>query len=147
MNNIIKLNLILWTLVFLVRYYAARKPGHALARAAFTWFGPFPISGEWRSHFQMRRASYAFGWLSHFALALALSVELGDTLPDLRSAGWLMALDFALVIGLGMALLSMIGFLAKAAQIRLSHSDCIICFPDALPAMPPSEAGSFEDVI
>lgn len=44
--------------LFLLRLF----PQSALSRLAFTWLGPVPRPGEYKSHYLWRWAGYAFAW-------------------------------------------------------------------------------------
>jgi hypothetical protein len=46
------------TALFLLRLF----PRSALSRLAFTWLGPVPGPGEYKSHHLWRWAAYAFAW-------------------------------------------------------------------------------------
>ena len=138
----LKLLLLIWAVIYAVTFMMARKPGRILARAATTWFGPEPVSGELSSRFQMRRARYAFGWLCHLSTAMTLFLVVMEYFPAAQANNWFMIPIFALPIAIGMALLALLGFLFMAAKARLIGPDPTVWVSDKQSDAPASETSS-----
>lgn len=107
-----------WAVVIAALIALRRWPDSAVAHAAFTWFGPVPERGEAWAKFQFRWAAYSFSWLCQFCLLLTALWLLSRYSPGIDSAVWFRVLFFALPLGVGMALLALLGFLIKAAKAR-----------------------------
>lgn len=107
-----------WAVVFAVLFALRHSPDSALARAAFTWLGPLPSSGESWAKFQFRWAVYSFSWLCQFCFALTVLVLLGNYVQSIGSSTWFQVFFFALPFGAGIALFALVGFLFKAAKAR-----------------------------
>lgn len=108
--------LVFWLFTYLLLWFLRRNPNNLISRAAFTWIGPRQSEGEAWSSFQLRWASYSFGWLCQFAIVFCALLVLALYQPYVADTSWFQVFTFALPLGLGMALLAMIGFLAKAGK-------------------------------
>lgn len=109
---------VFWAVVFVVLVALRRWPDNAVARAAFTWFGPVPVPGESWAKFQFRWAAYSFSWLCQFCFVLTVLFLLSSYLQGIESSSWFRVLLFAVPLGAGMAFLALVGFLFKAAKAR-----------------------------
>jgi hypothetical protein len=105
-----------WVLVYLALWFLKTRPGNAVARAAFTWIGPRPQTGELWSAYQARWAVYSFGWLCQIALVFSLLWVISKRLAGIDSHPWFLALALGLTLGAGIALLATLGFTVKAAK-------------------------------
>ena len=52
----------------------ARYPQTRISKLAFSYYGPIPTAGEYKSHYYLRWAGYAIGWFSQILLILAIGV-------------------------------------------------------------------------
>lgn len=108
-----------WTVIAVLLIALRRWPDTAIARAAFTWFGPIPLKGESWAKFQFRWAAYSFSWWCQFCFALTVLWFLSRYIPRIESSAWFQIFFFALPLGAGMALLALINFLVKATKAHL----------------------------
>ena len=93
-----------------------RYPQSIVSRVAFSWIGPLPIEQELFAHFQLRWAIFSFGWLCHFAIAIAFFFMIGTHFPNQAEQIWFNVVLFAAPLGLGVAVLATVGFLIKAGK-------------------------------
>src|SRR5258708_651517 len=105
--------LIFWIAVYALLWFLRRNPHNVVSRAAFTWIGPRPVVGETLASFQLRWASYSFGWLCQFAVALSALLVLASYFSAVSEHTWFRVLLFALPFGIGVAVLATLGFLLK----------------------------------
>jgi len=110
--------LIFWIIVYAFVWLLRRNPENIVSQAAFAWIGPRPKAGESWARFQLRWASYSFGWLCQFSLLFSALFALAAYAPPVSEHTWFRVLSFALILGLGVALLAMLGFLFKACKAR-----------------------------
>jgi len=110
--------LIFWVAVYGFIWLLRRNPQNVVSRAAFVWIGPRPVVGETWASFQLRWASYSFGWLCQFALALSALLVVVSHFPSVGEEAWFRVMLFALPLGVGVALLAMLGFLGKAGKAQ-----------------------------
>ena len=108
--------LIFWIAVYGFIWLLRRNPQNVISRAAFAWIGPRPIFGESWASFQLRWASYSFGWLCQFSVALSALLVVASYFPAVGDEAWLRVALFALSLGVGVAVLAMLGFLVKAGK-------------------------------
>ena len=95
-----------WLGVYIVMCLLRAGPASAVARVALAWIGPVPREGELRSHYLHRQALFALGWLAQLLVIAALLTLLCQAIPALaNSQAFIVVAGFALVIGLGMAVL------------------------------------------
>lgn len=111
--------LIFWSLMYCGLWLLRRNPQHIIARAAFTWMGPSPKRGEAWAYFQLRWASYSFGWLCQIALLLSGLIVFAEYDKTAFDKTWFKVFLFALPLGAGMATLASLGFLIKSAKAQL----------------------------
>jgi hypothetical protein len=107
-----------WLIVYVLMWFLRIRPGSAIARAAFTWFGPSPVAGQVWSAYQGRWAVYSLGWLCQIALVFSVLWFLSKRVSGIESHPWFLALALGLTLGAGVAMLATIGFLLKAAKAR-----------------------------
>jgi len=108
--------LIFWIAVYGFIWILRRNPKNVVSRAAFAWIGPRPIVSETWASFQLRWASYSFGWLCQFAVALSALLVVASYFPSAGEEAWFRVALFALPLGVGVAALAMLGFLVKAGK-------------------------------
>ena len=108
--------LIFWIAVYAFVWLLRRDPQHIVTRAAFAWIGPRPIVGEPWASFQLRWASYSFGWLCQFAVVLSALFVLASYFPSAGEAAWFQGALLGLALGVGIAVLAMLGFLVTAGK-------------------------------
>jgi hypothetical protein len=90
-----------------------------VSRVAFSWMGPAPKEGENWATYQWRWAVYSFDWLIQVLVLFAVVNGVLFYFPQTQEYQLLWAFQFALALGLGMALLAFVAFLVKAAKAHL----------------------------
>jgi hypothetical protein len=98
--------------LFLLRVFANTLVG----RIAFSWMGPVPAEGEPWAAYQLRWAVYSLDWLVQVAVLFAVVNGVLMLFPETQRYQLLWAFQFALALGLGMALLASVAFLFKSAK-------------------------------
>lgn len=89
-----------------------------VSRVAFSWLGPKPAVDETWAAYQWRWAVYSLGWLIQIMLLFALVNGVLIAFPQIQQHQLLLAFQFGLTLGLGMALLAFVAFVARAAKAR-----------------------------
>jgi hypothetical protein len=87
-----------------------------VSRVAFSWMGPKPNAGENWAAYQWRWAVYSFDWLVQMVGLFVLVNGALVLFPQTQQHQLLWVFQFALALGLGMALLAFVAFVAKAAK-------------------------------
>ena len=100
--------------VFLLRVFA----NTFVSRVAFSWMGPRPNDGENWATYQWRWATYSFDWLIQVVVLFVLVNGALILFPQTQEFQVLWALQFGLALGLAMALLAFVAFVAKAIKAR-----------------------------
>ena len=108
--------LIFWIMVYAIVWVLRRHPENVVSQAAFAWIGPRPEIGESWARFQLRWASYSFGWLCRFSLLFSALFVLAAYAPSSSEQTWFRVVSFALILGIGVALLALLGFLFRAGK-------------------------------
>jgi len=80
--------------------------------------GPKPAEGEPWAAYQWRWAVYSFDWLIQVMVLFALVNGAMMAFPQMGEHQLLRAFQFGLTLGLGMALLAFLAFVARAAKAR-----------------------------
>lgn len=89
-----------------------------VGRVTFSWMGPKPQKGETWATYQWRWAMYSLDWLIQVMVLFALVNGVLIALPQAREHQLLRVFQFGLTLGLGMALLAFLAFVARAAKAR-----------------------------
>jgi hypothetical protein len=110
--------LVFWLIAYGALWVLKIRPGSSITRAAFTWIGPRPLSGQTWSSFQARWAIYSFGWLCQIAVVFSALWALTSRIAGAQERPWYIAFAFALTLGAGIALFATLGFVLKAGKAR-----------------------------
>ncbi|MGV6852233.1 MAG: hypothetical protein ACWA5R_08650 [bacterium] len=111
--------IVMFTIVIILNVFYRSKISHL----AFIWFGPIPQDGEFLSDFKFRKFKYALNWLLQFIYAFSILFVLSSNYRWVQETSIFLVFSFALVIGIGMAMLSSIGFLLSCLKTRMFGPD------------------------
>ena len=107
-----------------LRFIVWAYPDAKLSRILATSFGPSPIHLEARSNFLMRQAAFAAVWLMFLAAVGGLIyVSVREGYMVFHSETAFVVVSFMLSIGLGIAVIALIGAVVWALTLRFFRRD------------------------
>jgi hypothetical protein len=114
-----------WIIVFIFMWLLKLRPESKFTKAAFSWIGPIPKSGETLSRFYLRWAVYSFGWLCQLCLIFSALWYFMSRSPDIYSSIWFQLFWFAIPFGIGISLLALLGFIFKTVKAHYINPNAV----------------------
>jgi hypothetical protein len=106
----------IYALIAVVLVVLRQLPGSVVSSIAFSWMGPIPSHGETWAKYQVRWAVYSLDWLIQIVALFAIVNGALWLIPKSQEIQLIWAFQFALAIGLAMAVVAFVAFLVKAAK-------------------------------
>jgi hypothetical protein len=109
-----------WVVVYAALWLLSRFPNSRVSRIAFSWHGPIPYRGEYKSHYFGRWCIYALTWFAQILFIFSCGYFVSSLFPHFANATlFLVVWAFALPLLGGTALLGAV--LAACASLKAKY--------------------------
>ena len=89
----------------------------------FTWFGPIPKQYELLSEFKLRKILYATSLGLQLVYAMCILYAVGNYFPWVQNENIFLVFAFGITIGIGIAVLAIIGFVVSFGKTKFFGPD------------------------